>query len=505
MFAQISPGDLTTFHANLEGMSNCTKCHVLGDEVTNHKCLDCHKEIKELQNSSKGYHSSQEVKGKNCWNCHSEHHGRNFRIINFNKDKFDHNKTAFQLTGKHLSEACINCHKQPFIQNNFVKNRKNTFLGLDGKCISCHYDFHQGTLKTECLSCHNTDKFRPATKFNHDQASFKLSGSHSSVDCIKCHIKVKENGKDFQKFKGIAFNSCSNCHKDVHQGKFGSDCKSCHSITKFNDINRSAFNHDKTKFSLLGKHKSVQCQACHNNDLNSKPKHDKCSDCHKDFHKGDFVTVNNIGDCKNCHNENGFSPSFYTLEDHNKSKFQLTGAHLAVPCKNCHYNNNDYHFRKIGLECIDCHKNIHGSELSSMFMPDNNCLACHQTSSWKSIKYDHTPTGFKLLGMHSQVKCKECHIKESKYLFASVKPNCEYCHKDIHNGQFKEEKSSDCSRCHSFNNWLPDKFNHSATKFSIEGAHIKVPCIACHKKAEINNISFINYKLEEFKCASCHQ
>ena len=30
--AQISPGELTKSHAHLEGMLNCTKCHVLGDK-----------------------------------------------------------------------------------------------------------------------------------------------------------------------------------------------------------------------------------------------------------------------------------------------------------------------------------------------------------------------------------------------------------------------------------------------------------------------------------------
>ena len=87
-FAQISPGDLTKAHADLEGMSNCTKCHELGEKVYNSKCLDCHTEIKSLINSGKGYHSGTDVKGKECFSCHSEHHGRNFRIVNFDSKNF---------------------------------------------------------------------------------------------------------------------------------------------------------------------------------------------------------------------------------------------------------------------------------------------------------------------------------------------------------------------------------------------------------------------------------
>ncbi len=49
-FAQISPGELSKAHSHLEGLTNCTKCHVLGEKETTSKCLDCHKEIKKLIN-----------------------------------------------------------------------------------------------------------------------------------------------------------------------------------------------------------------------------------------------------------------------------------------------------------------------------------------------------------------------------------------------------------------------------------------------------------------------
>ena len=68
--AQISPGDLSIPHANLEGISNCTKCHVLGNKVTNEKCLSCHTEIQTRMNLQRGYHASTDVKGKECLVCH---------------------------------------------------------------------------------------------------------------------------------------------------------------------------------------------------------------------------------------------------------------------------------------------------------------------------------------------------------------------------------------------------------------------------------------------------
>ena len=86
--AQISPGKLSESHAHLEGLSNCTKCHLLGEKVTNEKCLDCHKEIATRINARKGYHASAEVRAKDCIKCHSDHHGRKFQMIHFDPDKF---------------------------------------------------------------------------------------------------------------------------------------------------------------------------------------------------------------------------------------------------------------------------------------------------------------------------------------------------------------------------------------------------------------------------------
>ncbi|MCK5703630.1 MAG: cytochrome c family protein, partial [Cyclobacteriaceae bacterium] len=98
--AQISPGDLSNAHADMEGIMNCTKCHVLGGEVSNEKCLDCHLELKTRIDQKKGYHVSDEVKNKDCTTCHSDHHGRNFEMVRFNEDDFRHQLTGYELTGQ---------------------------------------------------------------------------------------------------------------------------------------------------------------------------------------------------------------------------------------------------------------------------------------------------------------------------------------------------------------------------------------------------------------------
>ena len=507
IFPQISPGDLTTAHADLEGLSNCTKCHVLGKQVYNSKCLDCHKEIVELINLGRGYHSSSEVKNKDCWSCHSEHHGRNFRIINFNPKGFDHNKTGFALTGSHLKLECSSCHTNKFITKDDFKKRPETYLGLEKNCVSCHKDFHQGTLGNNCSGCHNTEKFKPAAGFNHDKTDFKLIGSHKVVECVKCHPMEERNGEKFQEFKGVSFSSCTPCHKDVHQGKFGINCQSCHNENSFHQINKSSFDHSKTNFPLLGKHAFVKCDDCHKTSISTKLKYEKCYDCHADYHKGDFTENGVLKDCSSCHNENGFTPVHYSIEDHNKTEFKLTGSHLAVPCGSCHYKNDTWHFKNIGTKCIDCHNNVHGQEISAKFMGNNNCSGCHSSRSWSAISFEHDKTNFPLLGKHVEVSCRSCHYKKNnnevsgEFKFVSLDSKCLACHNDYHHGQFND---SECEKCHTFDNWKPTKFDHNKSKFSLEGAHSKIECSRCHKVVNENNVSFVRYKIENFKCASCH-
>ena len=60
--AQFSPGKLSTAHADLEGISNCTKCHDIGNKISEQKCLDCHKEIQTLISADRGYHAYSDVK-----------------------------------------------------------------------------------------------------------------------------------------------------------------------------------------------------------------------------------------------------------------------------------------------------------------------------------------------------------------------------------------------------------------------------------------------------------
>ncbi len=507
-YSQISPGDLTKAHSNLEGMSNCTKCHVLGEQVTNAKCLDCHTEIKKLKEQGRGYHSYIGVKSKNCFECHSEHNGRSFSIINFSSEKFDHNKTGFELIGAHSNQKCDKCHQNKFIKTQLSKKKQHSYLGLGTDCYSCHEDVHQSTLGSNCETCHGNEKFQPAVNFRHDDTKFKLTGAHQKVDCNKCHQSEKRNGKKIQRFKGIVFTSCQSCHTDIHKGKFGNDCQSCHNTSSFHSIAQGSFDHSRTNFPLVGKHRGVRCNDCHKTNLSAKLKHEKCIDCHADYHKGELTSGVSIRDCSVCHNESGFVPSTFTIQQHNETKFILSGSHLALPCQNCHMKEESWHFRNIGNDCFECHKNVHGNELTQKYLPDHKCTSCHTTDNWNTISFNHSQTDFSLEGKHQNARCGKCHTVETNdgkvFKFVSSNSECITCHSDVHFGQFNVYGTSSCMKCHSYFNWKPEKFDHEQTKFSLKGAHSKLKCDQCHKATSVNGSTFIKYRLEDFKCAACH-
>jgi len=509
-YSQLSPGDLSDAHSQFEGLSNCTLCHVLGEKVANKKCLDCHKALSRQISKNTGYHSSKEIVNKKCTSCHSEHHGKNFQLIRFDKSHFNHSLTGFELLGAHTKLKCNECHKSGFIKDTEVQKKKFTFLGLDTDCISCHADYHQKTLSTNCKQCHGMKAFKPALKFDHAKTKFKLLGKHKELECAKCHKITEKNGKKFQAFKGIAFEACTSCHQDVHKNKFGPTCTKCHTEQSFNIIkSNSGFNHDRTNFKLLGKHRTVSCKKCHKTNLLDPIKHNQCIDCHADFHKGQFKKQGLTQDCADCHDTKGFTQSSFTIERHDKTDFPLTSAHLATPCFVCHKKTGKWQFSNLGIKCIDCHDNIHKSYLDKKYYPESNCKNCHTSTRWVDINFDHAKTGFDLLGKHKEQSCRTCHFKKladgkQQQQFKNLTSSCNECHVDKHFKQFDIDGKTDCLSCHNFNNWKAEKFDHNKTGFKLVGKHKDVACAKCHKHKQIGENTFVQYKLNEFRCENCH-
>ncbi len=509
-YAQISPGDLAQAHAYLEGIRNCTQCHLLGEKVTNEKCLSCHTEIKSRIDQKKGFHASVQVAGKSCAACHNDHHGKNFEIIRFKTDTFNHALTGFKLLGKHTEIKCENCHKKELIKDEKLKLSKKTFLGLGNECLSCHVDFHQGSLSKNCVDCHNHQAFKPVLNFDHNKTKFVLNGKHKTADCGKCHIKEIRNGVNYQKFTGLKFDNCTACHKDIHENKFGQNCISCHSENSFKEIKQIAtFNHNLTSYPLLGKHAKVDCKVCHKKNYTDALPFKMCTDCHLDYHKNELDKNNQDPNCADCHSVNGFKPSTFPIEKHNQSAFVLNGAHLATPCFSCHLKTETWHFKAIGKVCVDCHQDIHKGLIAEKFYPKQDCKSCHSENEWKNIQFNHKLTDFELKGAHLKQNCRSCHFPKTEtglviQKFSTLEGNCTECHNDVHKQQFEINGKSDCVRCHSFENWTIQNFDHSKTLFPLDGAHAKVKCKDCHKEEIRESKKYVIYKIKEFKCVNCH-
>lgn len=511
VYAQISPGELARVHSHLEGMSNCTKCHTLGEQVSNEKCLACHTELKARIDQKKGFHASYEVRGKKCAGCHNDHHGVNFKIIRFDTDKFNHEQSGYKLTGAHSRKKCADCHKAEFISDPKIRAKKFTYLGLKTNCLNCHTDYHQKTLSPDCAGCHNDEKFKPASKFDHQKAKFKLAGKHEQVACADCHKTTTRNGQKFQEFKGVKASNCTNCHKDVHENKFGQNCAECHNSVSFTAVaGVKNFDHDKTAFKLEGCHLGVACKSCHKQKLTTPIKHNRCSDCHTDYHSGQFAKNGISPDCSACHAVKGFSGFSFSIEQHNAGVFPLKGAHLATPCFACHKKQEKWNFRQIGSACADCHENIHQPFISAKYYPSASCETCHNPSRWSMVEFDHSKTQFALQGAHARQACRDCHFNKEKtghanQKFAGLSTTCSTCHADKHMQQFAVNGVTDCSRCHGVEMYKPaSKFDHSKTKFVLDGKHVNVACNKCHKEVTEQGVTFVWYKIKSFQCVDCH-
>lgn len=459
------------------------------------ECLSCHDDF------------HQKSLSNDCINCH------NFEAFR-PAPKFDHAKADFVLKGSHIDVDCKKCH--PIITKNGSDFQQFTGM-LFADCRNCHEDPHKGHLPTKCSSCHDENSFQNLTatkKFNHNQTSFKLNGSHKEVACFSCHEQTNNAASIFQDKLNINTTECASCHTDVHEGKLGTNCVSCHSEESFKSSKTpEQFDHGLTDFPLQGLHTTVDCKKCHLDNYLEPIDFTSCKNCHEDFHEGQFIRDNQISpDCIECHSlSEGFSYTLFSFDDHQSTDFPLAGAHMATPCFACHVSEEKWEFKNMGNECIDCHEDFHEGYLSVDYYPKKECNNCHNSDSWSEVKFDHSLTGWNLEGTHSTTDCRTCHFDDSSapengsvQLFAQLTNDCIQCHDNIHGNEFEQKGITDCTRCHGFNDWSAERFDHNQSAFPLEGKHAEIECKACHKSYEEQGKIIVKYKMEKFQCIDCH-
>jgi hypothetical protein len=319
------------------------------------------------------------------------------------------------------------------------------------------------------------------------------------------------NGKPFQEFRGISFSNCTSCHKDPHQNQFGQNCRQCHTEESFLTVSGgfSGFDHNKTDFKLEEKHLTVGCRDCHKGKTTDPLKHERCTDCHTDYHSGQFTRNGISPDCSQCHTVKGFNYFTYTVSQHNSGRFPLNGSHAATPCQECHRKQTKWSFREIGTGCSDCHPDVHRGFIQPTYYPETDCRSCHNENRWPEISFDHSKTNYALTGAHERQKCRACHFRPDQtgavqQRFSGSPVSCTGCHADNHRGQFEKNGATNCTDCHNTESWKASGFDHNKTAFRLDGKHINVPCAKCHKPQNEGSVTYIKYKIKDFRCESCH-
>lgn len=535
--AQISPGELSSPHAKLEGNRNCLTCHRSGKGVDPALCLDCHGALADRISAGRGLHADPGF--QRCERCHSEHNGREFELVHFEEGEgsFDHARTGHRLEGRHAALTCRECHRPDRVgawvrAREPAKNLARTFLGLDTACVSCHADPHRGTMKADsCSECHSQASWKEPKGFDHRTTRFPLEEAHARAACTACHRPEagQERTLFFGQYAGKTLPGCADCHRDPHQGRLGADCASCHSTASFRGAAPARFDHDRTGWPLRGRHQRVACATCHRPGRElSIPGADRCETCHRDPHAGQLRTAGSgPATCATCHTVDGFLPARFGPDEHQRSRFPLEGAHRAVPCTACHRmvevdelpvpfrrasHERTRAFRTAASACADCHRDPHRGTLD-LRAGDAGCAACHSVTAWRAVRFDHAATRFALAGRHAAVACAKCHPDDAQGVpqLAGRPTGCADCHRDPHAGQFARVESpgaaavTACERCHGVDGFRPARFDHARdSRFALDGRHAAVACAKCHPTEGTGDAAVVRYRPRPTDCAGCH-
>ncbi|KAA6456497.1 hypothetical protein DYQ86_25530 [Acidobacteria bacterium AB60] len=419
-----------------------------------------------------------------CQNCHT---AVSWKPIRQNPE-FNHDTTGYPLRGMHAKVACAQCH------TNLVFKKVST------QCAECHADIHRRQFGANCEACHTVKGWQTnISQIQNHQNRFPLVGAHALVECDQCHKNAAAG-----QFVGLS-TACYSCHQQDfltpvinHVAlNFPTTCDTCHTMNNFVS---AKFDHLKfTGYALTGAHATLECTACHiNNVFNNTSA--QCYSCHT----SDFINTNNpphvkLGlpkDCGQCHSTSDWLNATF---NHNTTSFPLTGAHTNVACAQCHTNNN--YNGSLPTNCYGCHQ----ADFTGTTNPNHvaagyptDCTVCHTTVAWMPSSFNHS-TVFPLTGAHATVACAQCHVNGN---YTTVPKDCYSCHKSDFTGtnnpsHVQLNLPTTCDTCHTTTNWLNAKFDHVLyAHYPLTGAHATLQCAQCH----LNN----NYSSTSTACVSCH-
>lgn len=477
---------------------------------TGAKCRDCHKQknrrgaqtfLGTRRECGSCHEDPHEQRlGTRCESCHGEQGWKTVRL-----DGFDHDLARFDLLGKHRKVECVKCHQDPpkYRDLDFascgschedphagrfderckschqesgwhelrMKRSAHPGLSLGGghrkvdcgkchdrgltrspsrgdRCVSCHGVVHEAPFGERCESCHRGIRWlgvkEPLALDAHERTPFPLHGKHLQVPCGNCH---REQLPRAERYRGLEFGRCDDCHRDAHEGRFahrdGGECRGCHDEHGFAPTRFTVEMHADAAFPLIGKHVAVACQQCHQMPhprLDWRLQQQRCEDCHDNPHGDQFAAEMRDGGCAHCH-----SPLAWSSPKIDHSTWPLEGAHGMVPCGQCHSPTPEdrqagrgVSYRGVPRTCEGCHADVHLGQFR-VTDPVRGCDFCHGNGSFRIESFDHSDlAGYPIEGKHERVPCEGCHKVETlrngeqATRYRLTYSNCADCHADPH-------------------------------------------------------------------------
>ena len=193
---------------------------------------------------------------------------------------------------------------------------------------------------------------------------------------------------------------------------------------------------------------------------------------------------------------------------HSFSPGDLSAAHLddgePLPCEACHERGAFVAEER----CLECHEDL----AAARARPDSfhatrteSCASCHAEHRGRDATlvsldpstFDHSQTGYPLTGAHVTTRCIGCHTGDG---WLGADRACADCHDSPHGEGFLHPATlRDCADCHTTRAFVfaGAPFDHAATRYPLDGAHVDVACADCHAEARFAPVPSAT-------CADCH-
>lgn len=180
------------------------------------------------------------------------------------------------------ASRCERCHVT-------IGEQRVAMTGLHGQlqtavCATCHSEHEGPDFDSVALAL---------TQFsaNDHAALFPLTGAHTELECVRCHVAEQYIGTPAD---------CVGCHAepDLHAGLLGTNCANCHMTDAWRPAQLLAHTFELDH----GEQGQIACATCHTTTFNDFT----CAECHtdeeiQDEHDEFTLSAAELADCASCH------------------------------------------------------------------------------------------------------------------------------------------------------------------------------------------------------------